>query len=99
MREAVAADRLRHLLDDSGRDRLLEDLEEPFRFEIGDPLERVEAELPAHDRGGRQELRARLAQAAEPPADHVAHALRQTQVRDPRPAPPLGPLAPPAALA
>ena len=98
MREAIAPDRLGHLLDDPGGDRLLEDAEEPFLLHVRDPLERLEAELPSHDRGGGQHLDPRLAEPPEPPADHVAHALRQAHVLDPRPTRPLHPVAAEEAL-
>src|SRR5262249_59490049 len=73
-------------------------VEEALLLEVAHPLERVEAELLPDDRGEREQLRACLPEAGEPPPDDFPDALRELDLARLDPPDPLGALAPRDAL-
>ena len=77
--EGVAAELRRGLLEDAGPDGRLDGVDELLGLQIADAPEQVEGEAPPEHGGGREHAVGVGAQAREPTADEVAHALGQRQ--------------------
>ena len=92
VREAVAAEQARHLLDEPGRRGLVELAEQRDALLLHDQAQRLDAELGADDGGRGERARHVGGERIEPPADRVAHALRNPHATwRPRPACPRRP--------
>ena len=79
VREAVAAEQTRHLLDEPGRRRLVELPEQRDALLLHDQAQGLDAELGADDGGRGERARNVSGERIEPPADRVAHALRNPE--------------------
>ena len=80
VREAVAA-RLAHLLDHARLERLLDQSQQLVLVALAEQRERLVRELAADDGGDLQQLVRLLGEAVEAPAERLAHAVRDGDVR------------------
>ena len=82
VREAEPPGRAGHLADDPCRHRLVEPFERLAGRQAAHRLEGAEAELAAEHACERQDSSAVLRQAAQPPPNHLANALRNAELLD-----------------
>jgi hypothetical protein len=63
------------------RNRLIEQVEEASLGQVNSRVQQIEVEVAADDRGGAEHRAGVGPEALNPPSDHLAHALRQAQLR------------------
>ena len=79
MPEPQASPRAWHRRQHTSCDRLVEQVEQFVRGDLGQPLQGIERELAAEHGGEREHDHALLGQAPQPPPDHLANALRDPE--------------------